>query len=172
MIKLKPFRETPGLCGPASLKMILDYYRVSVSEQDLAKAAGATKEKGTSVQGLIKAAKRFGFKVFLKENSTLNDLKYFIKRNIPVIVDWFAEDDGHYSIVVDINKKEVVLMDPALRKILVYIRRRKFSPEIFFRIWFDFPGKFIRKEKDLVLRLMLVIIPFKEKFPIKGGIYV
>jgi len=50
MIKLKPFRETPGLCGPASLKMILDYYGVSVSEEDLAKVCGASKEKGTSIK--------------------------------------------------------------------------------------------------------------------------
>ena len=171
MIKLKPFRETPGLCGPASLKMILDYYGVSVSEEDLAKVCGASKEKGTSIKGLIKGAKHFGFSVFLKEKSTLGDLKYFIKKKIPVIVDWFAEDDGHYSIVVDINKKEVVLMDPALRKILVYIRRRKFSPATFRRIWFDFPGDFIESKKQVVLRLMLVITPSRKRFPIKGGSY-
>ncbi len=166
MIKLKPFRETPGLCGPASLKMVLDYYGVSASEQELAKLTGSSKEKGTSIEGLIKAVKHFGFNVFVKENSTLNDLKYFIKRNIPVIVDWFAEDDGHYSVVVDINKKNVVLMDPALRKILVYIRRRKFSPETFQRVWFDFPGDYIKNPRDLVLRLMLVVTPFKENFPV------
>lgn len=164
MIKLKPFRETPGLCGPASLKMVMDYYNVSVSEADIAKAAGATKEKGTSIKGLIKAAKHFGFKVLLKENSSLEYLEYFIKRKIPVIVDWFSEDDGHYSVVVDIDKENVVLMDPALRKLLIYIRRRKFSRETFFRIWFDFPGKVIKKPQDLILRLMLVITPSKIHF--------
>lgn len=167
MIKLKPFRETPGLCGPASLKMVMDYYGVSVSEAEVAKSSGSTKEKGTSINGLIKAAKHFGFHVFLKENSSLEDLEYFIQRKIPVIVDWFAEDDGHYSVVVDIDKKNVVLMDPALRKVLIYIRRRIFTRETFFRIWFDFPGDFIKTKKDLVIRLMLVVTPFKEKFHIK-----
>ena len=65
MIKLKPFRQRPGLCGPASLKMVMDYYGVSVSEAEIAKIAGASKEKGTSFEGLIKAAKRFGFYVFM-----------------------------------------------------------------------------------------------------------
>lgn len=168
MIKLKPFRQTPGFCGPASLKMVLDYYGVSVSEAELAKIAGGSREKGTSREGLIKAAKHFGFYVFLKKNSTLDDLRYFVKRKIPVIIDWFFEDDGHYSVVVDIDKKNIVLMDPTLRKILVYIRRRKMPLEKFLRVWFDFPGNFIRKPGDLVLKLMLVITPKKEKFLIKG----
>jgi len=163
MIKLKPFRETPGLCGPASLKMVMDYYGVSVSEAELARLSGALKEKGTSIKGLIKAAKHFGFKTFLKKNSSLKDLEYFVNKKIPVIVDWFAEDDGHYSVIVDIDKKNVVLMDPALRKLLIYIRRRVFPRETFFRVWFDFPGKFIKNPKDLVLRLMLVITPLKQR---------
>ncbi len=161
MIKLKPFRQTPGLCGPASLKMVLDYYGVSVSEQELARLSVSSGEKGTSVSGLVKAAKHFGFKAFLKKNSSLKDLEYFVNKKIPVIVDWFNEDDGHYSVVVDINKKEDVLMDPALRKILIYIRRKVFSRETFLRIWFDFPGDHINSPKDLVLRLMLVVTPTK-----------
>ncbi len=154
MIKIKPFRQTPGLCGPASLKMVLDYYGVSVSEAELAKAAGATKGKGVSKKGLKKAAEHFGFKLFLKKNSSLQDLKYFIKKKIPVIIDWFFEDDGHYSVVVDINKKKVVIMDPSLKKGI-----REFSTEKFLRVWFDFSGDYIKKPKNLVLRLMLVITP-------------
>lgn len=161
MIKLKPFRQAPGLCGPVSLKMVMNYYGVSVSETEIAKIAGAKREKGTSIKGLIRAAKYFGFQTFLKKNSSLDDLRYFIKRKIPVIVDWFFEDEGHYSVVVDIDKKNVVLMDPTLRKILIYIRRRKFSTEKFFGVWFDFPGDFIREPEDLILRLMLVITPFR-----------
>ncbi len=172
MIKLKPFRETPGFCGPASLKMVLDYYGISVSEAELGKLSGTTQKMGTSIEGLIKAAKHFGFQAFLKTKSSLDDLRYFVKREIPVIVDWFNEDDGHYSVVVDIDRNNIVLMDPALRKILIYIRRRKYSTEDFFRIWFDFPGDFIKDSKDLTLRLMLVVTPFKEKFPIKGGLFI
>ena len=156
MIKLKAFLQTPGLCGPASLKMVFDYYGVSVSERKIAKVAGATREKGTTKEGLTKAAKHFGFKVFLKENSTFYDLRYFVKKKIPVIVDWFLEDEGHYSVVVGLNKKNIILMDPTLK------RERKISTEKFLRIWFDFPGKFIKKPKDLILRLMLVVTPLKK----------
>jgi len=165
MIKLKPFRQTPGFCGPASLKMVLDYYGISVSEKELAKLAGYSEKKGTSIEGLMKAAGHFGLHSFVKSNSSLEDLEFFIKKKIPVIVDWFFEDDGHYSVVVDINKKEVVLMDPVLRKVLIFVRRRRFPPEVFFRIWFDFPGNFIKKKSDLSLRNMIVITPF----PVKKG---
>jgi ABC-type bacteriocin/lantibiotic exporter with double-glycine peptidase domain len=164
MIKLKPFRQTPGLCGPASLKMVLDFYGISVTESELKKISGASREKGAPISGLVKAAKHFGLNTFLKEDGSLKDIEYFVKKNIPVIVAWFFEDDGHYSVVVDINKKEIVLMDPVLRKLLIFIRRRKFFLEDFYRVWFDFPGDFIKNKKDLNLRLMLVVAPFPIKY--------
>lgn len=154
MINLKPFRQTPGLCGPASLKIVMDYYGISVSERKIAKAAGATKEKGVSFDGLARAAKHFKFNVFYKKNSSLDDIEKFINKKIPVIVDWFLEDDGHYSVVSGIDRKNILLMDPSLDK-----GKRKISREDFLRVWFDFRGKFIRKPEDLVLRLMLVAVP-------------
>jgi len=153
MIKIKPFRQTAGLCGPASLKMILDYYGVPVTESALAKISGTSRTKGASKEGLVKAAKHFGFKVFFKEKSSLGDLRRFIKKGVPVIVDWFLEDDGHYSVAVDINQKEITLVDPSLGG------ARKMSLEKFQRLWFDFPGKSIKDSKDLVLRLMIVVTP-------------
>lgn len=156
MIKLKPFRQTAGLCGPASLKIVLDYYGASVTESALAQASGASREKGASLKGLIKAARHFGFEVFSKEKSTFGDLRRFIKKGMPVIVDWFSEDDGHYSVAVDIDQKNIVLMDPELGG------ERKMSLEKFQRLWFDFPGKSIKEPKDLVLRLMIVPTPLKK----------
>lgn len=155
MLKLKPFRETPGLCGPASLKIVMDYYGVSVSEAEIAKEAGATQEKGVSIAGLIKAAKHFGFKALIKENSSLDDLNYYVKKEVPVIVDWFSEDDGHYSVVADLDNKYIYLQDPQIKKI------RKIKKYDFMRVWFDFPGDHIKTPKDLILRLMLVFTPEK-----------
>lgn len=153
MLKLKPFRETPGLCGPASLKIVMDYYGVSVSEADIARVSGATQEKGVSTAGLAKAAKHFGFKTLVKENSSLDDLRYYVKKEIPVMVDWFSEDDGHYSPVVGLDDKYIYLQDTQIKKV------RKMGKRDFTRVWFDFPGDRIKTPKDLILRLMLVIIP-------------
>lgn len=155
MIKLKPFRQTAGLCGPASLKIVLDYYGIRVTESAVARIAGTSKKKGASKDGLTRAARYFGLEVFAKEKSSLDDLRRFIQKGMPVIVDWFSEDEGHYSVVVDIDKKDIVLMDPELAK------ERRMSLERFQRLWFDFPGKFIKNQKDLVLRLMIVALPPK-----------
>ena len=154
MLKIKPFRQTPGLCGPASLKMVLEYWDISVSEKEIAQKAGSSKEKGTGKEGLVRAAKHFGLNAFAREKSSLGDLGRFIKKGIPVIVDWFSEDEGHYSVVVDINEKKIVLMDPSLKK------AREFLLHNFQRVWFDFPGRFIRNPQDLILRLIIVAKPY------------
>ena len=126
-----------------------------LSEAEIAKIAGATKEKGVSKEGLIRAAKHFGFQAFSKEKSSPNDLRYFLKRKIPVIVDWFFEDDGHYSVVVDIDKDNIIFRDPSFKSL------RRLPIEKFLRVWFDFPGEFIKNPKDLILRGILVVTPFK-----------
>ena len=47
-----------------------------LSEAEIAKIAGATKKKGASKEGLIKAAKHFGFQAFSKEKSSPKDLLF------------------------------------------------------------------------------------------------
>jgi len=153
MIKIKPFRQTSGFCGPASLKMVFDYYGVSVPEAQIAKAAGATRKKGVTPKGLVKAAEKFGFKAFFKEKCSLGDIGRFVKRGVPVIVDWFSEDEGHYSVVTGIDGKNIILMDPELKG------ERKIPLKKFFRIWFDFSGDYIKDCKEMVLRAILVVIP-------------
>ena len=95
MIKLQQYHQKPSMCGPASLKMVADYYGVLASEDELAKIAGSTLEKGTTVKGIIRAAKKIGFNVFVKEDGTIDDLKYFVDNGIPVIVRWFSFYWGH-----------------------------------------------------------------------------
>lgn len=152
MLKVKPFRQSPGYCGPAALKMVLEYFGVHRSEKELAKLSGCTKQKGVEADGLIKAAKAFGFEGFFKDFAAFVDIeKYVLKKKIPVIVDWFSTDDGHYSVVVGINKKNIYLQDPETAGI------RKFGLEAFKRVWFDFPGKRLVSRKDLILRRMIVI---------------
>jgi ABC-type bacteriocin/lantibiotic exporter with double-glycine peptidase domain len=172
MIKLKPFEQSPGLCGPASLKMVLDYYGRPVTENELAKVSGATREKGVSLEGLVKAAKHFGFHTFYKEESSFDDIRYFIKRDIPVIVSWFSifggSYDGHFSVVIDIDKEKITLRDPYPEKIFTYAKKRQLSLDDFRKLWFDFEGDFIKSQKDLLLRQILVVTPFKEKFPLKS----
>lgn len=155
MLDLKPYRrQIKSFCGPASLKMVLDYHGVSVPEKEIAILACATREAGASPEGLVKAAEHFGFEAFSKENSTLDDLRYYLNKKIPVIVDWFWENDGHYGVVIGMDKKNIIFRDPSLWRI------KKMPLEMFLEVWFDFVGK-ERKRKYMLEQLIIVATPKK-----------
>lgn len=152
MLNVKSYRQKPELCGPASLKMVLDFIGIEKTENELAEMTGYIPTKGTKSEGLIKAAKKLGLKVFQKDFAEIEDLKeYVINKKIPVIVDWFSTDDGHYSVVVDIDDKNIYMQDPELGNL------RTMDLEIFKRVWFDFTGNFLDSKDQLIIRRMIVV---------------
>lgn|SRR3989338_5750540 len=152
MLKVTPFEQTTGYCGPASLKMVLEYYGVKKSERELARLSGATIGRGVEGKGLLRAAKKLGLRGFIKDFASLSDIKKFvIQKKIPVIVDWFSRDDGHYSVVAGIDEKNIYLQDPEWGKLV------KMDLKTFNRVWFDFPGNHIRSPRDLIIRRLIAI---------------
>jgi predicted double-glycine peptidase len=154
MLKIKPFRQQTGHCGPASLKMVLDYYGLDKSEQELIELTDCNMDLGVEAGRLLTTAQDLGFNGYIKDNAELPDIKQeVIEHKRPVIVDWFSEDDGHYSVVVDINDENIYLLDPELG----YVRAMRLNK--FYRVWFDFPGEYIKTKDDLTIRRMIVIFP-------------
>jgi hypothetical protein len=161
-LEIKPFQETlkKGMCGPASLKMALDYYGIKKSEKELASLTGATPRFGTDEKGLAKAARKLGFKVIVKNNSSFGDMGRWLQKGVPLIVDWFTRGrsdypdstvaDGHYSVVCGIDSKYIYLQDPEIGK------ERKIEKSDFRRVWFDFRGKFI-DPRQLIIRQIIAI---------------
>lgn len=162
LLKLKPFQETLGMsyCGPASLKIVLDYYGIEKSEKELAKMAGWNKDLGVDDKGIKKAAELLGFKVKIKNNSNLKDIEKWLNKGVPVIVDWFTRGrsdypdsaiaDGHYSVVAGLDDNIIYLQDPENGKI------RKIKHSDFLRVWFDFKGEYVRKN-ELIIRQIIAI---------------
>lgn len=152
MLELKPFRQKPGRCGPACLKMVTCYYGIKKSEKELVKLCGCKPSKGVGAKGLINAAKKLGLEGFIKDFSEIKDIKYYVhQKEIPVIVDWFSHDEGHYSVVADIDKENIYIQDPGLG----YLRAMKIKQ--FKRVWFDFSGGFLKSKDDIILRRIIVI---------------
>lgn len=152
MINVRPFQQRADYCGPASLKMVLHHFGIEKTEKEIAKKTGTHKALGIEAEDLLKYAKKLGFQGKIKDNSELRDLTHWVKeKKIPVIVEWFSEDDGHFSVVVDIDKENVYIQDPE------YGHIRAMSRDYFLRVWFTFPTKYLKKESDLVLRRMLVL---------------
>lgn len=163
LLPVKSFQETlhGGYCGPASLKMVLDYYGVSRTEEELAKLCGITVDLGTNDQSLKRVAEKFGFEVKIKNFSSFEDIKEWLNKKVPVIVDWFTRGradydesevaDGHYSVVVGLDEEFIYLQDPEIGKL------RKIKREDFMRVWFDFTGEYIKSWEEMIIRQIIAI---------------
>jgi len=162
MLDVKPFQETlnSDMCGPASLKIVLNYYGVDKSEEDIAKLCKVKKELGVDDKSIKIAAEKLGFKATIKNNSSFKDIEKWLKKDVPMIVNWFTRGrtdygdssvaDGHYSVVMGLDDKHIYLQDPELGSI------RKIERDNFMRVWFDFKGKYI-KPNELIVRQIIII---------------
>jgi len=162
LLDIKPFQETlnADMCGPASLKIVLDYYGINKTEKELAKIAGWKKGLGINDKGIKKAVERLDLKVVIKNNSSFKDIEKWLKKDVPVIVDWFTRGrtdygdsstaDGHYSVVMGLDDKFIYLQDPELGAM------RKINRGDFMRVWFDFEGEYL-KPNELIIRQIIAI---------------
>ena len=162
MLKINPFQETlyVSMCGPASLRIVLDYYGVKKSEKELAKLCKVDKDLGVNDKDIKRVAKQLGFKVVIKNNSSFKDIEKWLDKKVPVIVDWFTKGrqeysesetaDGHYSVVAGLDDKYIYLQDPEIGRI------RKLKRNDFMRVWFDFEGNYM-KLNELIIRQTIVI---------------
>jgi ABC-type bacteriocin/lantibiotic exporter with double-glycine peptidase domain len=163
LLKIKPFQESlyKGYCGPAVLKMILGYYGIEKSEEELAELVGATNYNGTDDKSISKVLKKFELNCEVKNNSNFLDIQKYLDSDIPVIVDWFtrgradypdsAVADGHYSIVVGLDDKFIYLQDPEIGKL------RKLARNDFLKVWFDFTGEFLESPKQMIIRQLIAV---------------
>jgi len=115
-MKLKiPFyrQKTTYDCGPASLEMVLAFFGKFESQKKLEKMAHTSSKRGTH-QGMIDLALKEKFFCYVNENSTISKIKSFIKKKLPVIVNFIepSADDGHYAIVSGFKDDHIILNDP------------------------------------------------------------
>lgn len=169
LLRVKPFQETlnGGYCGPASLKMVFAFYGVEKSEEELAEACGRDEKLGTTAESIVQAAEAYGFVATVKNEATYGDIKSWLDKDVPVIVDWFTRGradyddsvvpDGHYSVVVGLDDKNIYLQDPEIGGLRTILR------DDFLRVWFDFKGDHITSWDDMIVRQLIAIYP-KEKY--------
>lgn len=165
--KIKFLEQSKGLgsCGPVSLQIVLAYFGIEKSENELIDLCGATPEAGTDHGDLEKAVTSLGlqFKTgsWKSAEESWETLNYWVnEKGVPVIVNWFSvfggNYDGHYSVVYKITKEYVWLANPEFDTIEE--RNQKISWNNFLQIWFDFDGEYIAKSEDVVARWWLVVL--------------
>jgi len=139
-------------CGPASLRMVFAYWGVSRSEEVIREVCAHTYELGCQSEDMVCAAQVFGFNAFLKNNSTISELRKYISQGIPVIVDWFCGDppEGHSSVVIGMSNLNVYILDPFLEEMRVV------PIQDFRRCWFDFRETPIAPDNLYVGQIMII----------------
>lgn len=133
-------------CGVAALMAALYYWQVYDGNiAGLTKVTG-TNSEGTQPKGIVKGAEKYGLKAYYKEMATLEDLRAALRRGETVILDIQAwpdhpgempwtqrREDGHYVVLIAMDKDFVYLMDPSVGAGYTYIKQ----PELMER-WHDY----------------------------------
>lgn len=163
LLNVVPFQETlgGGYCGPASLKLVLDYHGINKTEEELSQMCNRDPDLGVNDQAIKNVAQKLGLNVEIENNASFEDIKIWLEKGVPVIVNWFTrgrydypEDDvadGHYSVVVGLDEEYIYLQDPEIGRV------RKIEREDFLRVWFDFSTDYIAGWKDMIIRQLIAI---------------
>jgi ABC-type bacteriocin/lantibiotic exporter with double-glycine peptidase domain len=161
-LDVKPFQETlhASMCGPASIKILLGYYGIEKTEEELARVAALDKELGINDSSIVKVFENLGFKTTVKNNSSYEDIQNWLEKKVPVMVNWFSRGrqdypdsavaEGHYSVVCGLDETDIYLQDPEIGKV------RKMNREDFETVWFDFKGKNIQQNELIIKQLIAV----------------
>jgi predicted double-glycine peptidase len=157
---LKQTRQsTEYSCGASALQAVLSYWGKDLDEEDLMTLLHTTPETGTYPDDIVRVALLLGFKAEVKENLTLEDIEQATAQGTPVIVlgqAWRSRQDsaasvaedwanGHYFIVLAVDKDYVYFEDP-------YVRMGKgFMPrETFEQHWHQVMGGDLEKAPKLI----------------------
>lgn len=127
-------------CGPAALKMVLDFLGFDFSEKELSKLAKTTLKKGTDAKDLSAVAKKLKCSVLWKQGWSASEAKKYILEGKPIIANFQQEPkygEGHYAVIIGFTKKEeFILADPAL-----YRGFKKIKIDKFMKQWYELEDK-------------------------------
>jgi predicted double-glycine peptidase len=108
-------QETQWTCSAACLKAVLGHYGVDVPEELVVQAVGAREGRGAECDEIAEAARRFGFDSFQFSFDSLEQAKFLLDQDIPIICDiqsFNHPGKGHYVVLVSVDEAGVHLMDP------------------------------------------------------------
>jgi predicted double-glycine peptidase len=139
LIEIPNYRQTTDYtCGATSLLSILVYYGFyEDTEMSLAKKLNTDPEWGTDPEDIKHLLTEYGFEIESRNMMSFSDLEMIVNAKMPVLITyqaWSESDahwsecweDGHYSVVIGIDDKNVYLEDPSITGEIGYIPRKEF----------------------------------------------
>jgi ABC-type bacteriocin/lantibiotic exporter with double-glycine peptidase domain len=121
-----PYKKQPAeyYCGPTSLQMIMAFFGVKRSAEELATLADTNEAIGTWHRNMANAARASGFWVYQSRRGTIESLRSFLNKGYPVIVHlfmpewpagkWGQWDRFHYVVITGLTRFTVRINDPWL----------------------------------------------------------
>jgi uncharacterized protein len=143
-------QSTEYSCGASALQAVLSYWGKDLDEKELMELLHTTPETGTYPEDIVKTARELGFEAEVKENLTIEDLENSTKKGIPVITlgqAWISREeskkalaenweDGHYVVILAVDKDYVYFEDPFVRMGKGFLPRQTFEEH-----WHNIGGK-------------------------------
>lgn len=114
-------QTTEYTCGAAALRAVGSYFGINWDEKKYAKLLKTNPKHGTNPNSIVKAARALGLKVSAKQDMTIDTLKMWLERGIPVICAlqaWGDEDQyakegqGHFVVAIGYDDKKIYFEDP------------------------------------------------------------
>ena len=105
-------------CGAAALAMVLGYWGLPVTREDVSAANPPTPERGITAAALRDFARRRGLQAFLVQGD-IADLDRELARHRPVLVGVMKRYGrrvySHYEVVVGVSRRQqrILTLDPA-----------------------------------------------------------
>jgi predicted double-glycine peptidase len=166
-------QQTGYSCGPATLAAVLRYWKLpAAGEAELYPALHTTPKDGTEPFMLAAVAQERGLRAVYRHDVTVGELRAALAAGTTVILDlqayrdrprpWADDwDDGHYVVLVAIDRGRVYAMDPSAEHGHSWLA----IDELVTR-WHDFE---MRGGQRRNLQHMAVFISGRAHLPPRGG---
>lgn len=156
--------QTFNNCGPATLSMLLNYYGLAATQDDLGKQLrpfqnpqGDNDDKNVFLKEIGNKAEELGYVSYFRPNGTIDLLKEFVTNDIPVItITWLneKEDIGHYRIITGFDDTtKFIIQDDSYQG-----PNKEFSYVDFTYLWQPFNYQYlviVPKDKEEIVKQIL-----------------
>jgi hypothetical protein len=157
-------QTTEYSCGACALQSVLGYWGREVDEAEMMQRLGTTPEEGTYPEEIVRVARELGFEAELRENLTVDQVEEATRSGHPVIVlgqawrsrghsDAAAEDqwaDGHYFVVLAVDRDYVYFEDPYVRLGKGFMPRAAFDA-----LWHNVMGGDLAKPQQMRMGIFI-----------------
>ena len=116
----KESMKTDADCGIVSVKMLLDFYDIDVSYDELKKKLGTTAE-GTKWKNIRNYLNTIDSVEMIEFKDNMNKAEEYSQNGYPLFICWDVDGNpewSHYSILIAIDKNSVWMLDPEEKKSL------------------------------------------------------